>query len=400
MQSQPARPRGRRETRHPRRRRNADGVQHDRGVGRGLDGHIRDACVPRLARGDRGLDRARRARSPLRRSRVPRRLRQDDARCRHGARAPRHPGRRLLYGLDRARSLPRPRGVDRRRLRSDRRVRRRKDDRGGAARARVGRVSRRGSLRWPIHCEHDVDDDRLPRPDAAGRERNPGGKRCEGGSGVRDRQARRRRRAERPAPLDDRDEGGGRERRCRDRRYGRLDERCPPSRRHRARVRNRLHHRRLRSHLGGDSDRGRHEALGAVPRDRRLPSGRRRSRRAGAPRRRARPRRRRVRGRAHARGGRRRGRGDGRPDRRHADRHAAEVARRGRGASREPRAGGLRRQARRARPHRSPRPGPRLRLGRGVLRGRDGARARRRRRGRDPLRGARRAGRACARCCT
>jgi dihydroxy-acid dehydratase len=75
-----------------------DGVQHDRRLRRGLDGHVRHAGVTHLARGDRGLDRARRARSPLRRPRLPRRLRQDDARRDHGARPPRHPRRRLLHG--------------------------------------------------------------------------------------------------------------------------------------------------------------------------------------------------------------------------------------------------------------------------------------------------------------
>ena len=372
VQPQSARPRDRRETRHPRRRGNADGVQHDRGVGRRFDGHVRDARVPRLARGDRRLHRARRARSPLRRSRVPRRLRQDHPRCRHGARAARHPGSRLLHGLDRARSLPRPRRVDRRRLRGDRRVRGREDERRGATRARIGCLPRRGSVRRPVHRQHDVDDDRLPRPDTAGCERDPGRERREGRGGVRDRQARRGGRPGRPAPIDDRHEGGGRERCRRDRRDGRLDERGSPPRRDRARVRHRLHDRRLRPHLGGDADRGRHEAVGALPRDGRLPGRRRGARRARAPRRCARPRRRALRRRAYARRRRRRGGGDGRPDRRRADRHAAQVARRRRDPPRQPLAGGLRRQARRARPDDAPRPGPRLRLGGGVLRSGEG----------------------------
>ena len=49
------------------------------GVSMGTDGHAR---VPRLARGDRRLDRARRPRPPVRRARLPRRLRQDESRPR------------------------------------------------------------------------------------------------------------------------------------------------------------------------------------------------------------------------------------------------------------------------------------------------------------------------------
>ena len=60
--------------------------------------------------------------------------------------------------------------------------------------------------------------------------------------------------------------------------------------RDRARVRHRLHDRRLRSHLGRDADRRRHEAVGPVPRDRRLPRRRRRPRRARAQQGLARPR--------------------------------------------------------------------------------------------------------------
>ena len=69
---------------------------------------------------------------------------------------------------------------------------------------------------------------------------------------------------------------GGRERRGRDRRHRRLDERRPPPRRDRARVRHRLHDRRLRPHLGRDADRRRHEAVGPLPRNGRLPRRRRR----------------------------------------------------------------------------------------------------------------------------
>ena len=46
-------------------------------------------------------------RPPVRRPRLPRRLRQDAARRRDGARAARHPGARLLQRLDRARAASR-----------------------------------------------------------------------------------------------------------------------------------------------------------------------------------------------------------------------------------------------------------------------------------------------------
>ena len=81
MQPQPARSRGAREARRARRRRHADGVQHGRRLGRRLDGYVRHARLARLARGDRRLDRARRARAPVRRPRPARRLRQDESRA-------------------------------------------------------------------------------------------------------------------------------------------------------------------------------------------------------------------------------------------------------------------------------------------------------------------------------
>ena len=55
---------------HPRRRRHADGVQHHLRLRRHHDGHRGDARLARLARGDRRLDRAGRARPPVRRPRV------------------------------------------------------------------------------------------------------------------------------------------------------------------------------------------------------------------------------------------------------------------------------------------------------------------------------------------
>ena len=57
------------------------------GVSMGTEGM---RALARLARGDRRLDRARRARPPVRRPRLPRRLRQDDPGGGDGARAPRH----------------------------------------------------------------------------------------------------------------------------------------------------------------------------------------------------------------------------------------------------------------------------------------------------------------------
>ena len=234
VQPQPARPRGARQARRPRRGRDTDGVQHDRGLGRRLDGHVGHARVADLARGDRRLDRARRARAPLRRARHARRLRQDEPGRGDGGRPPRHPGGRLLHRLDRPGSLPRARRLDRRRLRGDRRARGREDQRRRPARARVGRLPGRGRLRRPVHRQHDVDDPRLPRALALRHERDPRDAPDEGGGGLRDRPARR---AARPRQRDAalvRHEGVLRERRrlrCRD---GRLDERRPPPRRDRA----------------------------------------------------------------------------------------------------------------------------------------------------------------------
>ena len=57
-----------RQGRHSRGRWHADGVQHDLGLRRRLDGHRRDARVAHLARGDRRLDRARHAWASVRRA--------------------------------------------------------------------------------------------------------------------------------------------------------------------------------------------------------------------------------------------------------------------------------------------------------------------------------------------
>ena len=153
-------------------------------------GTLGNARVARLARGDRRLDRARRARSPLRRARLPRRLRQDEPRCGDGRRPPRHPLGRLLHRLDRTGSLSRARGVGRRRLRGDRRARGGEDLGRRPARARVGRLSGRRRVRRSVHREHDVDDPRLPRPLTDRRQRDSRDAQGEGGGRVRDRQAR------------------------------------------------------------------------------------------------------------------------------------------------------------------------------------------------------------------
>ena len=88
VQLPPAAARRAREGRRPRGRRHADGVQHGRDLGRDHDGHRGHARVAREPRGDRRLDRARRARPHVRRGRGALRLRQDDPRLRDGARAP------------------------------------------------------------------------------------------------------------------------------------------------------------------------------------------------------------------------------------------------------------------------------------------------------------------------
>ncbi len=141
------------------------------GVSMGTTG-MRASLVSREV--DRGLDRARRARAPARRPRLPRRLRQDDARCADGPRAARPPGALPLQRLDRPGPLQRPRRDDPGRLRADRRLRRRQDHAGRAARARVRRLSGRGRVRRAVHGEHDVDDPRVHRDHPGWPERDSG----------------------------------------------------------------------------------------------------------------------------------------------------------------------------------------------------------------------------------
>ena len=157
-----------------RRRRDADGVQHDRRLGRRLDGDRGHARLARLARGDRRLDRARHARAPVRRPRLPGRLRQDDPGGRDGAGAARPARSRALQRLDRARPLQGRRRHDPGRLRGRRRARRRHDERRRGARARERRLPGRRRVRRPVHREHDVDGARLPRHLPGRAERDPG----------------------------------------------------------------------------------------------------------------------------------------------------------------------------------------------------------------------------------
>ena len=157
LQLPPPRARGEGEGGRPRRRRHADGVQHDRDLRRHHDGHGRHEDVAGQPRGDRRLDRARRARAPVRRRDRDLRLRQDDPRHRDGARAARPPRSDALRRLDRARALQRRRRDDPGGLRGGRRPRRREDHRGRATRARGRRQPQRGRLRRPVHREHDGD---------------------------------------------------------------------------------------------------------------------------------------------------------------------------------------------------------------------------------------------------
>ena len=103
------------------------------GIAMGTEGMKASLISPRDRR---RLDRARHARPPARCARVRERLRQDDPRNGHGARAPRHPWAHGLRRVDHAGPLPGPRRHDRRCLRGGGEARRREDDRRGAARAR------------------------------------------------------------------------------------------------------------------------------------------------------------------------------------------------------------------------------------------------------------------------
>ena len=229
-----------------------------------------------------------------------------------------------------------------------------------------------------------------------GAERDPGAVAEEGGGRVRVRPARRRSRRARRPPVADRHARGARERRRLGRRDRRLDERRPPSARDRPRVRDPVHDRRLRRDRGAHAGDRRHEAVGPLPRDRRLPRRRRRARRARARRSASwcTPARRPSTGRRSARSPTAVVETEGqeviapieaplKPTRR------AAILR----GNLAP--GRLRGQARRPRPPLPPRPGARVRHRGGVLRRGEGGRDQAGRRRRDPLRGpARRPGHA------
>ena len=262
--------------------RDADGVQHRLGLRRRLHGHRGDAGLARLARGDRRLDRARRARAPARRPGLPGRLRQDDPGRGDGARAPRPAGPRALQRLDRARPLPGPRRDHPGRLRGDRHARGREDDRRGAARARERRLPRRRRLRRPVHGEHDVHRPRVPGDQPGRPQRDPGARPREAGGGRAGRAARHGPAAPRRAPVPRDHARRARERDRLRRSDRRLDERRPPPARHRLRARHPAHDRRLRPDRRAHAGRRQPQARRALRRHRHLRGRRRRARRPRA----------------------------------------------------------------------------------------------------------------------
>ena len=313
LQLPPPRARAEGEGGRPRRGRHADGVQHGRDLRRHHDGHRRHEDVAGQPRGDRGLDRARGPRAPVRRRDRDLRLRQDDPRHRDGARAARPPGPDALRRLDRARPLQRRRRDDPGGVRGGRRPRRRQDQRGRAARARERREPGRRSVRRPVHRQHDGAGLPDPRHLADRAERRPGGGCHEGAGGVRrraagDGRARPRSAAERhhhPRRARERDRG--------DRDERRLDERRPAPPGGRARGRHRAVDRRLRPDRRKDAAAVRPQARGPFRGDRharRRRHGRRGEPAAGG---RAAARGRADRYRPHDRRARARGRGDTRP---------------------------------------------------------------------------------------
>ena len=163
VQLQPPRAGGEGQGGHPRGRRDADGVQHDLGLGRDHDGDAGHAGLAGLARGDRRLDRARRARrtTSTRSSRSSGCDKTIPGAVMALARLD-IPGVDALRRLDprpgasaaatsRSRTSSRP-SAPTPPARSGR----------GAARARGGRLARRRRLRRPVHREHDGDRVRVP----------------------------------------------------------------------------------------------------------------------------------------------------------------------------------------------------------------------------------------------
>ena len=147
LQLPPPRARRARQGGRPRRRRHPARVQLDRDLRRDHDGHRGDEDLAGQPRGDRRLDRADRARLPVRRRDRALRLRQDDPRLRDGAGPPRRPLADALRRLDPARPLAGPGRDDPGRLRGDRQARHRRDVRRRPLRARGLRQPGRRRLR-------------------------------------------------------------------------------------------------------------------------------------------------------------------------------------------------------------------------------------------------------------
>ena len=175
-----------------------------------------------------------------------------------------------------------------------------------------GRLPRRRRLRRPVHREHDVDDPRVPRAVS------PAG--LNGIPALSPEEGRRRRAsAVGSSSISSAATSGPR----RSSRCEAIENAAARSSRPAARRTAVLHLLAIAREFGlaftiDDFDRDRrpharsrrHEAVGPLPRDRRLPRGRRRARRPRAREARARPRRDADRRRPHARRGRDRGRGD------------------------------------------------------------------------------------------
>ena len=156
LQLPPAPPLGQGERRHSRRRRHADGVQHHRHLRRRDHGHRGHEGVAGEPRGDCRLHRTGLPRTALRRRGLHRRLRQDDPRRRHGARAHEPARPRALRRNDCRRQIQRQRRNHSGCVRGRRRECRRQDERRRSAGARKRSVSRSRRMRRPVHREHDV----------------------------------------------------------------------------------------------------------------------------------------------------------------------------------------------------------------------------------------------------
>ena len=341
--------------------------------------------VAGLARGDRRLDRARLARSSLRRARVPRRLRQDEPRRGDGRRSARHPLCRLLHRLDRAGSLSRPRGLG-------------GDVYEGIGAHAAGKISdadlhelESAACPGPAPAAGSSPRTRCPRSStssASRRSARTGSPQC----------TRRRKRPPTRSASSRCSSSRTTSRRARSSRGS--PSRTPSPRWPRPVARRTACSISSRSHATSGST-SRSTTSSASPRETPIIAdmkpwgrwhandmfGRRRpARRPRAQEGRAAPRERPLRRPATLGESPTRGR-ERRPDGRRPDRDAAQGAWRCRSALRQPRAGRLRGEARRPRSHHSSRPRSRVRLRGGDVRGSEGREDRRRRRRRDPLRG-------------